>query len=61
VWSTFYDIRRYGGLQVFLRGVHAGSLVLSDPSEAVSDFLSRAAQLASHTSRARPLTGEERS
>jgi acyl-coenzyme A synthetase/AMP-(fatty) acid ligase len=42
-WSTFYDIRRYGGLQVFLRGVHAGSLVLSDPSEAVSDFLSRAA------------------
>jgi acyl-coenzyme A synthetase/AMP-(fatty) acid ligase len=42
VWSTFYDIRRYGGLQVFLRGVHAGSLVLSDPSETVSDFLSRA-------------------
>ena len=42
-WSTFYDIRRYGGLQVFLRGVHAGSLVLSDDSEAVSDFLSRAA------------------
>ena len=42
-WSTFYDIRRYGGLQVFLRGVHAGSLVLSDPSEAVSDFLARAA------------------
>ena len=43
VWSTFYDIRRYGGLQVFLRGVFAGSLVLSDPSEAVSAFLSRAA------------------
>jgi acyl-coenzyme A synthetase/AMP-(fatty) acid ligase len=43
VWSTFYDIRRYGGLQVFLRGVHAGSLVLSDPAERVSDFLSRAA------------------
>jgi acyl-coenzyme A synthetase/AMP-(fatty) acid ligase len=43
-WSTFYDIRRYGGLQVFLRGVHAGSLVLSDPTEAVSDFLSRAAK-----------------
>ena len=43
VWSTFYDIRRYGGLQVFLRGVHAGSLVLSDPTEPVSDFLSRAA------------------
>ena len=43
VWSTFYDIRRYGGLQVFLRGVHAGSLVLSDPAEPVSDFLGRAA------------------
>jgi acyl-coenzyme A synthetase/AMP-(fatty) acid ligase len=43
VWSTFYDIRRYGGLQVFLRGVHAGSLVLSDPAEAVSAFLARAA------------------
>jgi len=43
VWSTFYDIRRYGGLQVFLRGVHAGSLVLSDPAEPVSDFLVRAA------------------
>jgi len=43
VWSTFYDIRRYGGLQVFLRGVHAGSLVLSDALEPVSGFLSRAA------------------
>ena len=43
VWSTFYDIRRYGGLQVFLRGVYGGSLVLSDPSEPVSHFLARAA------------------
>jgi acyl-coenzyme A synthetase/AMP-(fatty) acid ligase len=43
VWSTFYDIRRYGGLQVFLRGVHAGSLVLSDPTEPVGHFLARAA------------------
>ncbi|MBV9726275.1 MAG: AMP-binding protein [Gammaproteobacteria bacterium] len=43
VWSTFYDIRRYGGLQVFLRGLHTGSLVLSDSAEAVSDFLARAA------------------
>jgi len=43
VWSTFYDIRRYGGLQVFLRGVHVGSLVLSDPAEPVSDFFTRAA------------------
>jgi acyl-coenzyme A synthetase/AMP-(fatty) acid ligase len=43
IWSTFYDIRRYGGLQVFLRGVLAGSLVLSDVSEAPGAFLSRAA------------------
>jgi acyl-coenzyme A synthetase/AMP-(fatty) acid ligase len=43
VWSTFYDIRRYGGLQIFLRALHVGSLVLSDPAEAVVDFLARAA------------------
>jgi acyl-coenzyme A synthetase/AMP-(fatty) acid ligase len=42
VWSTFYDIRRYGGLQIFLRALHAGSLVLSDPGESVVDFLTRA-------------------
>ena len=30
VWSTFYDIRRYGGLQIFLRAMLTGaSLVLS--------------------------------
>lgn len=43
VWSTFYDIRRYGGLQIFLRAIHAGSLVLSDPAEPVLDFLARTA------------------
>jgi acyl-coenzyme A synthetase/AMP-(fatty) acid ligase len=43
VWSTFYDIRRYGGLQIFLRAVHSGSLVLSDAGEPVTDFLARAA------------------
>jgi len=43
VWSTFYDIRRYGGLQVFMRALHSGSLVLSDPAEPVSDFLARTA------------------
>ncbi|MGP8034446.1 MAG: long-chain fatty acid--CoA ligase, partial [Steroidobacteraceae bacterium] len=35
VWATFYDIRRYGGLQIFLRGVHLGSLVPAAPGEAV--------------------------
>jgi acyl-coenzyme A synthetase/AMP-(fatty) acid ligase len=43
VWSTFYDIRRYGGLQIFLRAaVRGGSLVLSDPKESITDFLARA-------------------
>ncbi len=42
-WSTFYDIRRYGGLQIFLRAVHQGSLVLSDPNESVADFFGRVA------------------
>jgi acyl-coenzyme A synthetase/AMP-(fatty) acid ligase len=43
VWSTFYDIRRYGGLQILLRALHDGSLVLADTAEPVSDFLARAA------------------
>lgn len=43
VWSTFYDIRRYGGVQIYLRALHAGSLVLSSAGEATTDFLARAA------------------
>ncbi|HLY51425.1 MAG TPA: fatty acid--CoA ligase family protein [Steroidobacteraceae bacterium] len=42
VWGTFYDIRRYGGLQIFLRAVLQGSLVLADPAEPVPAFLDRA-------------------
>lgn len=43
VWSTFYDIRRYGGLQVFLRALLGGaSLVLSNAEESTEDFLTRA-------------------
>lgn len=43
VWCTFYDIRRYGGLQVLLRAlVGGGSLVLSCPEEAPGAFLTRA-------------------
>jgi acyl-coenzyme A synthetase/AMP-(fatty) acid ligase len=43
VWSTFYDIRRYGGLQIFLRAILTGrSLVLSSAQEPTADFLSRA-------------------
>ena len=42
VWATFYDIRRYGGLQIFLRAVLGGaSLVLTDRSEPVAQFLAR--------------------
>jgi acyl-coenzyme A synthetase/AMP-(fatty) acid ligase len=44
VWSTFYDIRRYGGLQIYLRAVLSGSpLVLSSAGEPMRDFLARAA------------------
>jgi len=43
VWSTFYDIRRYGGLQIFLRALlGGGSLVLSSLQESMGDFLIRA-------------------
>jgi acyl-coenzyme A synthetase/AMP-(fatty) acid ligase len=42
VWSTFYDIRRYGGLQIFLRAILGGaSLILSEAGESVADFLER--------------------
>jgi acyl-coenzyme A synthetase/AMP-(fatty) acid ligase len=46
VWGTFYDIRRYGGLQIFFRAVVGdGSLILSSAGEPVADHLRR---LASH-------------
>ena len=45
VWGTFYDIRRYGGLQIFLRAVFGGaSLVLSKAGEPVADHLTRLAK-----------------
>jgi acyl-coenzyme A synthetase/AMP-(fatty) acid ligase len=44
VWGTFYDIRRYGGLQIFLRAVVGdGSLILSSAGEPVPDHLARLA------------------
>jgi acyl-coenzyme A synthetase/AMP-(fatty) acid ligase len=44
IWSTFYDIRRYGGLQIYLRAVLSRSpLVLSSAGEATPQFLARAA------------------
>jgi acyl-coenzyme A synthetase/AMP-(fatty) acid ligase len=43
IWSTFYDIRRYGGLQILLRAILTGSsLLLSDPQRSTADFLARA-------------------
>jgi acyl-coenzyme A synthetase/AMP-(fatty) acid ligase len=42
-WATFYDIRRYGGLQIFLRALAGrGSLTLRAAGESVDDFLGRA-------------------
>jgi acyl-coenzyme A synthetase/AMP-(fatty) acid ligase len=42
VWGTFYDIRRYGGLQILLRALMGeGSLVLTSPIEPAAQFLVR--------------------
>ncbi len=43
VWSTFYDTRRYGGLQILLRALFgSASIVLSSAAESTADFLVRA-------------------
>jgi len=45
VWSTFYDIRRYGGMQILLRAlVGGGSIVLSDATEPLADYFARVAE-----------------
>ena len=45
VWATFYDIRRYGGLQIFLRAIVAGtSMILSHAGEPVTAYLARLQQ-----------------
>jgi acyl-coenzyme A synthetase/AMP-(fatty) acid ligase len=42
VWATFYDIRRYGGLQALLRALTGGcAMGLCDAHEAVADQLAR--------------------
>jgi acyl-coenzyme A synthetase/AMP-(fatty) acid ligase len=42
VWGTFYDIRRYGGLQMILRALlGGGSMILSNPDESIAEFLGR--------------------
>src|SRR5262249_19157353 len=41
-WATFYDIRRYGGLQILLRAMlDGGSLILSDAQEPIAEHLPR--------------------
>jgi len=41
-WATMYDIRRYGGLQIFLRALSGlGSLRLNGPEESLEDFFTR--------------------
>ena len=52
VWGTFYDIRRYGGLQIFLRALLGrGSFVLSSAGEPPGEYLLRlGARAATHIS-----------
>jgi acyl-coenzyme A synthetase/AMP-(fatty) acid ligase len=46
IWGTFYDIRRFGGLQILLRSLLCGgSLVLSDADEPMGSYLERAGAL----------------
>lgn len=45
IWGTFYDIRRYGGLQIYLRAVLTrSSLVMTGPQEPLATFLQRAGE-----------------
>jgi len=42
VWGTFYDTRRYGGLQILLRALLGeGSMVMTAPGEPMADFITR--------------------
>ena len=41
VWSTFYDIRRYGGLQIFLRAALTGASLVLQRCAGISNGLSR--------------------
>jgi acyl-coenzyme A synthetase/AMP-(fatty) acid ligase len=42
VWATFYDIRRYGGLQIFLRACVSGAvLLIVEAEETLDEFVLR--------------------
>lgn len=42
VWCTFYDIRRYGGLQILLRALAGGTLLIHSGGHAWPEVLSQA-------------------
>ena len=45
VWSTFYDVRRYGGLQILLRALlGGGSMLLTNATNPVGALLRRAGE-----------------
>ena len=45
IWATFYDIRRYGGMQMLLRALTGGrTMLLAAPCEPVATFLRRLAE-----------------
>jgi acyl-coenzyme A synthetase/AMP-(fatty) acid ligase len=45
IWGTFYDIRRYGGLQIYLRAVLTrSSLLLAGAQELAGNYLQRAGE-----------------
>ena len=49
VWSTFYDIRRYGGLRVFLRALLTGaSMVMSSTEGSHGGFSDSGCRISSH-------------
>lgn len=44
IWSTFYDIRRYGGMQIYLRAATSGAaLILTEAEESLADHVARMA------------------
>ncbi|HLK71153.1 MAG TPA: hypothetical protein VKT19_04315, partial [Steroidobacteraceae bacterium] len=45
LWSSFYDIRRYGGLQILLRSLRCRGMLLFDASESLPGFLAHAGKL----------------
>jgi len=44
IWATFYDIRRYGGMQIYLRAATSGAtLVLTEAGEPLAEHVARMA------------------